>query len=331
MQLAARSFPLDFEPTPDAVPFSRRIHVITYPGSLLEQFLERSTASDIARYALTPASPATLPGGVLADAAAIQVDAGLVRNLARRGIAVVVLARTASDAERLRWLEAGADDCAPPTWTPRTVVERLRTMLARRSGEIANRSGWSYVFADWAYNPIQGVLLSPSGRRHTLGRACAQVLMRLLLNPHRHQTLDDLRDCPDNNLSLNNTRVTVFRLRSLLATETDAELISTRPGHGYRFCCPVHVDPTPLPFPDAEFQDEAIAFGEALLQARISRQLSQLDLALEAGISARHLSFLENGRSRPTRAMVIKLATGLSATREELDALLEAAGLPTAA
>ena len=45
--------------------------------------------------------------------------------------------------------------------------------------------------------------------------------------------------------------------------------------------------------------------GELLRDWRQRRRLSQLDLALEAGVSARHLSFLETGRSKPSREMVL--------------------------
>ncbi|HWE62749.1 MAG TPA: helix-turn-helix transcriptional regulator, partial [Chloroflexota bacterium] len=48
--------------------------------------------------------------------------------------------------------------------------------------------------------------------------------------------------------------------------------------------------------------------GELLRQWRERRRLSQLDLALEAEISTRHLSFVETGRSRPSREMVLHLA-----------------------
>ena len=47
--------------------------------------------------------------------------------------------------------------------------------------------------------------------------------------------------------------------------------------------------------------------GELLRQWRQRRRLSQLDLAGEAGVSARHLSFLETGRARPSREMVLHL------------------------
>src|SRR3954469_25101504 len=51
--------------------------------------------------------------------------------------------------------------------------------------------------------------------------------------------------------------------------------------------------------------------GPLLRDWRRRRRLSQLDLALEAGVSARHLSFLETGRSRPSPQMVLHLADQL--------------------
>ncbi len=48
--------------------------------------------------------------------------------------------------------------------------------------------------------------------------------------------------------------------------------------------------------------------GEHLRQCRQRRHLSQLDLAGDAEISTRHLSFVETGRAAPSRDMVLKLA-----------------------
>src|SRR5436305_14456238 len=56
------------------------------------------------------------------------------------------------------------------------------------------------------------------------------------------------------------------------------------------------------------------------------RRLSQLDLALDAGVSARHLSFLETGRSRPSERMVLRLAEKLDVPLRERNRLLLAAG-----
>ena len=55
--------------------------------------------------------------------------------------------------------------------------------------------------------------------------------------------------------------------------------------------------------------------------------MSQLELAGEAGVSARHLSFVETGRSRPSRAMLLKLCECLAVPLRERNRLLLAAGL----
>ena len=52
-------------------------------------------------------------------------------------------------------------------------------------------------------------------------------------------------------------------------------------------------------------------FGTLMRQWRRRRHLSQLDLALAAGVSSRHVSFVETGRSEPSRAMVLRLAGAL--------------------
>jgi transcriptional regulator with XRE-family HTH domain len=63
-----------------------------------------------------------------------------------------------------------------------------------------------------------------------------------------------------------------------------------------------------------------------LREWRQRRRLSQLDLALDAEISPRHLSFLETGRSQPSRDMVLRLAERLDLPLRDRNALLLAAG-----
>lgn len=66
--------------------------------------------------------------------------------------------------------------------------------------------------------------------------------------------------------------------------------------------------------------------GEHLRHWRQHRRLSQLDLASDAEISTRHLSFVETGRSSPSREMVLRLAERLQVPLRERNALLVAAG-----
>jgi transcriptional regulator with XRE-family HTH domain len=66
--------------------------------------------------------------------------------------------------------------------------------------------------------------------------------------------------------------------------------------------------------------------GAMLREWRLRRRLSQLELALEAGVSSRHLSFVETGRSRPSAEMVLHLAEQLDVPLRDRNQLLLAAG-----
>lgn len=67
-------------------------------------------------------------------------------------------------------------------------------------------------------------------------------------------------------------------------------------------------------------------FGPLLREWRQRRRVTQMDLALDANISTRHLSFLETGRARPSRDMVLRLAEQLRVPMRETNVLLTAAG-----
>ena len=66
--------------------------------------------------------------------------------------------------------------------------------------------------------------------------------------------------------------------------------------------------------------------GEILRSWRAVRGMSQLGLALEAEVSPRHLSFIETGRSAPSREMLLRLSETLDMPLRERNALLQAAG-----
>lgn len=68
------------------------------------------------------------------------------------------------------------------------------------------------------------------------------------------------------------------------------------------------------------------AFGILLREWRSRRRVSQLDLAVEAGVSSRHVSFIETGRARPSREMVLMLARVLDVPLRDRNDLLTAAG-----
>jgi len=70
----------------------------------------------------------------------------------------------------------------------------------------------------------------------------------------------------------------------------------------------------------------ALPFGILLRRWRQSRRMTQEDLALAAGSSTRHLSYLETGRAQPSREMVLRLAEQLQVPLREQNPLLLAAG-----
>jgi transcriptional regulator with XRE-family HTH domain len=74
----------------------------------------------------------------------------------------------------------------------------------------------------------------------------------------------------------------------------------------------------------------AAPVGAMIREWRERRRLSQLDLACEAGVSTRHLSFLETGRARPSRDMLLHLAEELNVPLRARNALLLAAGFAPA-
>jgi len=70
--------------------------------------------------------------------------------------------------------------------------------------------------------------------------------------------------------------------------------------------------------------------GDIIRDWRRHRRMSQLDLALDAEVSARHISFVETGRSRPSREMLIRLSEQLQIPLSDRNTLLMAAGFAPA-
>ena len=72
--------------------------------------------------------------------------------------------------------------------------------------------------------------------------------------------------------------------------------------------------------------EDLVPVGKLLRGWRERRRLTQLDLALRAEVSARHLSFIETGRSRPTSEMILRLAQQLDVPLRERNVLLLSGG-----
>ena len=82
-----------------------------------------------------------------------------------------------------------------------------------------------------------------------------------------------------------------------------------------------------MPYPAAPAQEAARpSFPDLLRSWRRRRRMSQLELALDSGVSQRHLSFLESGRAAPSRAMILQLGETLQVPLRDRNDLLLAAG-----
>ena len=75
-----------------------------------------------------------------------------------------------------------------------------------------------------------------------------------------------------------------------------------------------------------QWHGQTMHAGDLLREWRQRRRLSQLDLALQANVSSRHLSFVETGRSRPTSEMILHLAEHLDVPLRDRNVLLLAGG-----
>jgi len=80
--------------------------------------------------------------------------------------------------------------------------------------------------------------------------------------------------------------------------------------------------------PEVAFSVPTIAgsLGELLRYWRAARRISQLGLSVEAGVSTRHVSYIETGRTQPSREMVLRLATALQVPLRERNSMLLASG-----
>jgi transcriptional regulator with XRE-family HTH domain len=80
--------------------------------------------------------------------------------------------------------------------------------------------------------------------------------------------------------------------------------------------------------PEVGLSAPAVAgsFGGLLRYWRAARRISQLGLSLEAGVSTRHVSYIETGRAQPSREMVLRLATALQVPLRERNRMLLASG-----
>src|SRR5215831_6192698 len=85
--------------------------------------------------------------------------------------------------------------------------------------------------------------------------------------------------------------------------------------------------PVGMPARHVPTHAQVTRFGSLLRHWRMLRRMSQLDLALGAELSQRHLSFLESGRARPSRGVVLRISEVLEVPLRHRNELLESVGL----
>jgi transcriptional regulator with XRE-family HTH domain len=81
-----------------------------------------------------------------------------------------------------------------------------------------------------------------------------------------------------------------------------------------------------MPVPTSARERTARSLGQLLRDWRAARGMSQMDVALRAGFSTRHVSFIENGRTQPSRHALLAIAETLDVPLRDRNRILEAAG-----
>ncbi|MCZ6604835.1 MAG: phosphate regulon transcriptional regulator PhoB [Alphaproteobacteria bacterium] len=149
-----------------------------------------------------------------------------------RAVPIIMLADRANEADKIRGLDAGADDYVVKPYSPKELVARARAVL-RRAGVEPEREKISYA----------GVSLDPdthrvtrNGRHIHLGPTEFRLLRRLMERPgrvySRRHLLDDVWG-PASNIELRTIDVHIRRLRQALNSDQAPDLIRTVRGVGY--------------------------------------------------------------------------------------------------
>ncbi|MGH2342897.1 response regulator transcription factor [Segnochrobactraceae bacterium EtOH-i3] len=193
------------------------------------------------------------------ETAAAIVDLGLpdmdgldlVRTLAARGIAVLVLTGRGGVADRVLGLELGADDYLVKPFEPRELVARLRSVLRRtgrsRAGEGAEPPAGAVVdvsvaaFAGWRFDAEALLLTDPAGESRRLSRAEAKLLDLFVRAPNRVLSRDFLLEARGAGQTFDRSiDVRISRLRQKLDDDPqNPRFIRTVYGMGYLFAEPV--------------------------------------------------------------------------------------------
>ena len=180
-----------------------------------------------------------LPGG-----SGVQLAKSLKQHEFTRDIPVIMLTARGEEDDKIRGLDAGADDYITKPFNPRELTIRARNLLSRSMSANATheekRSVDKYKFNGWVLDINSRSLVSPDGDGYKLPRSEFRALLHFCENPGKIQTRADLlkkmtgRELKPHDRTVD---VTIRRIRKHFESVSGTpEIIATIHGEGYRFC-----------------------------------------------------------------------------------------------
>lgn len=159
---------------------------------------------------------------------------------ARHGVAVIMVTERGSPDERAQGLEIGADDYIAKPVYPRELLARIRNVLERRAGSLANPASPHLLrLGRWTLDTLNRTLTGGDGRALDLTPAEFDLIAILASRMGRIQSRDALMDAlgsAETEAGPRSIDILISRLRKKLGA--DGGMIETCRGHGYRFVAP---------------------------------------------------------------------------------------------
>ena len=164
----------------------------------------------------------------------------------RRGPPVILLTAVSDTAQRVRGLDAGAEDYVVKPFEPAELLARIRTVLRRalRSEPPPHAAQAQHLyFNDWRFDPLHSELTHQDGRSVQLSAAEARLLKAFLLHPQQVLSRDQLLElctASDSEVFDRSIDTQISRLRRKLEPEPRSpRLLKTAWGSGYLFAASV--------------------------------------------------------------------------------------------
>ncbi len=147
---------------------------------------------------------------------------------------ILMASVTGTESDRIRGLDAGADDYIAKPFSPRELLARIRALLRVRAQSAATgiRRGQRYAFQGFVYDPGRRQVAAPSGATILLTAGEATLLNTLLAAPGVAHSRDDLNAVDPTGLG-RGADITVSRLRRKLEAHGGTGVIKTEWGAGY--------------------------------------------------------------------------------------------------